>query len=240
MFVLEKIIGHRGACGYAPENTIASFDKALSLGCKLVEFDVMCSEDGEPFLIHDDNLKRTTNGEGEVGQVQSSYLQSLDAGSWYSRQFKGISIPHFKEALDWLSFSNMQANIEIKPYPGAVEQTTVSVLSHLHRYWPEGKDLPLVSSFAWEALLMCQSIAPEMPLGFLLHEWDEGWLEKAKQLGCYSIHFNRKILTADRVKEVKDQGYKVCAYTVNRKRLANKLFRWGVDAIFSDYPDLLK
>lgn len=240
MFVLEKIIGHRGACGYAPENTIASFDKALSLGCKLVEFDVMCSEDGEPFVIHDDNLKRTTNGQGEVGQVQSSYLQTLDAGSWYSRKFKGISLPHFKEVLDWLSFSNMQANIEIKPYPGAVEQTTVSVLSHLHRYWPQGKDLPLVSSFEWEALLMCQGIAPEMPLGFLLHEWDEDWLEKAKQLGCYSLHFNRKILTADRVKEVKDQGYKVCAYTVNRKRVANKLLGWGVDAIFSDYPDLLK
>lgn len=239
MFVADKIIGHRGASAYAPENTLAAFDKAFSLGCRVIEFDVMCTADGEPFIIHDDSLKRTTNGKGEVGQVDAAYLQSLDAGSWFSRQFKGEKIPHFKDALKWLSFSGMQANIEIKPYPGTVEQTAVAVLSHIHRYWPQGKELPLVSSFEWEALLLCRSIAPEMPLGLLLHEWDKSWLQKAKQLECYSVHFNRKILTAERVKAVKEQGYIVCAYTVNRKRLANKLFSWGVDAVFSDYPDLL-
>ncbi|WP_298622055.1 glycerophosphodiester phosphodiesterase [uncultured Legionella sp.] len=237
--VVDKIIGHRGAAAYAPENTIAAFDKALALGCRFIEFDVMCSADGEPFLIHDDTLKRTTNGRGEVGQVESAYLQSLDAGSWFSRHFKGEPLPHFKDALKWLSFSDVRANIEIKPYPGTAEQTAAAVLSHIHRYWPQGKELPLVSSFEWEALLLCRSIAPEMPLGLLLHEWDEQWLQKAKQLECVSIHFNRKILTAERVKAVKEQGYIVCAYTVNRKRLANKLFHWGVDAVFSDYPDLL-
>lgn len=239
MLVVEKIIGHRGASGYAPENTIAAFEKAYSLGCRFIEFDVMCSADGEPFIIHDDNLKRTTNGKGEVGQVEAAYLEGLDAGSWYSKQYKGEKVPHFKDVLKWLSFSDVQANIEIKPYPGKAEQTAVAVLSHINRYWPQSKDLPLVSSFDWEALLLCRSIAPEMPLGLLFHEWDDKWLSKAKQLECYSVHFNRKILNADRVKEVKDQGYKVCAYTVNRKRLATKLFNWGVDAVFSDYPDLL-
>ncbi|WP_042236144.1 glycerophosphodiester phosphodiesterase [Legionella pneumophila] len=238
--ILEKIIGHRGASGYAPENTMASFNKALSLGCRFIEFDVMCSLDGEPFIIHDDNLKRTTNGTGEVGLVEADYLRGLDAGSWYSKQYKGEKIPHFTDVLKWLSFSGVQANIEIKPYPGTVEQTTVSVLSYIHRHWPQNKELPLVSCFEWDALVLCRSIAPEMPLGLLLHEWDKDWLQKAKQLECYSIHFNRKILTADRVKAVKDQGYVVCAYTVNRKRLAKKLFDWGVDALFSDYPDLLK
>lgn len=234
-----KVIGHRGACAYAPENTIASFDKALALGCRFIEFDVMCSADGEPFIIHDENVKRTTNGKGEVGRLDAEYLGTLDAGSWFSKLYKGEVIPHFKDALKWLSFSDVQANIEIKPYPGAVEQTTIAVLSHIHRYWPQTKELPLVSSFEWEALLLCRSIAPEMPLGLLLHEWDDQWLQKAKQIDCYSVHFNRKILTAERVKAVKDQGYVVCAYTVNRKRLAKKLFSWGVDAIFSDYPDLL-
>ena len=237
--MVEKIIGHRGASAYAPENTIAAFNKALSMGCRFVEFDVMCSADGEPFIVHDDNLKRTTNGRGEVGLVTSTYLQSLDAGSWFSRQFKGETIPHFKEVLKWLSFSDVQANIEIKPYPNAVEQTVIAVLSHINRYWPHTKALPLISSFDWEALLLCRSIAPEMPLALLFHDWDEQWLQKAKQLDCFSLHFNRKILTAARVKAVKDQGYVVCVYTVNRQRLANKLFSWGVDAVFSDYPDLL-
>lgn len=239
MLVVEKIIGHRGASAYAPENTLAAFNKALAMGCRFVEFDVMCSADGEPFVFHDDKLKRTTNGRGEIGLVESSYLQSLDAGSWFSRQFKGERIPHFKEVLEWLSASDVQANIEIKPYPGTDDQTAITVLSHINRYWPKDKDLPLVSSFSWDALLMCRNIAPEMPLGLLFHVWDEQWLQKAKQLDCYSIHFNRRILTAERVKAIKDQGYIVCAYTVNRKRQANKLFKWGVDAVFSDYPDLL-
>ncbi|KTC93638.1 glycerophosphodiester phosphodiesterase, cytosolic [Legionella cincinnatiensis] len=239
LLAVEKIIGHRGASAYAPENTIAAFDKALALGCRFIEFDVMCCSDGEPFVIHDDCLKRTTNGRGSVGLVDSDYLQSLDAGSWFSRRFKGEHIPHFKEALNWLSVANMQANIEIKPYPGTEEQTAVAVMSHINRYWPSEKNLPLVSSFSWDALTLCRSIAPEMPLGLLLHVWDEQWLQKAKQLECFSIHFNRRVLTKERVKEIKAEGYVLCAYTVNRKRLANKLFDWGVDAIFSDYPDLL-
>jgi glycerophosphoryl diester phosphodiesterase len=237
--VVDKVIGHRGASAYAPENTIAAFDKALLSGCRLIEFDVMCSVDGEPFLFHDDNLKRTTNGRGEFGLVDSTYVQSLDAGSWFSKQFKGESVPHLRDALKWFSFSGIQANIEIKAYKGTLEQTTIAVLSHIHRFWPQGKDLPLISCFDWNALVLCRSIAPEMPLGLLLHEWDEQWLQKAKQIDCYSIHFNRRILTAERVKAAKDQGYVVFAYTVNRKRLANKLFSWGVDAVFSDYPDLL-
>lgn len=236
---MEKVIGHRGASAYAPENTLVAFNKALALGCNLIEFDVMCSVDGEPFVFHDDKLKRTSNGRGELGQVESTYLKSLDAGSWFSRRFKGESIPHFQEVLEWLTCSGMQANIEIKPYPGTDEQTAAVVMNYIQRYWPMEKDLPLVSSFSWEVLCFCRSIAPEMPLGLLLDVWDTKWLDKAKQLECYSIHYNRKVLTQERVKEIKEQGYILCAYTVNRKRLANKLLRWGVDAVFSDYPDLL-
>ena len=64
---LPKLIGHRGACAYAPENTIASFNKAQSLGCRFIEFDVMCSQDGEPFVFHDETLKGTSNGKGDLG-----------------------------------------------------------------------------------------------------------------------------------------------------------------------------
>lgn len=239
MLVVDKIIGHRGAAAYAPENTLASFNKALALGCRFIEFDVMCSADGEPFIIHDDNLKRTTDGKGEVGKVDGSYLQTLDAGSWFSKQFKGEPIPHFTEVLQWLSHSPVQANVEIKPFPGTVEQTTTSVLSTIQRYWPPNKQLPLISSFEWDALTLCRSIAPEIPIGLLLDQWDKKWLDKAKQLECFSIHFNKRVLTEARVNEVKAHGYLVCAYTVNSKRLANKLFNWGVDSVFSDYPDLL-
>jgi glycerophosphoryl diester phosphodiesterase len=237
--IIDRVIGHRGASAYAPENTIAAFDKALALGCKYLEFDVMLSADGEPFVFHDDKLKRTTNGKGEIGLVSAEYLQTLDAGKWFSRRFSGEKIPHFSEVLQWLNFSNVQANIEIKPYPGKSEETTVAVLSHINRYWPQTKELPLISSFDLSALHLCRSLSPEMPLGLLMHEWDKDCLSKAKDLQCYSLHFHKRALTAERVKQVKEQGYAVLVYTVNRRRLANKLFDWGVDAVFSDYPDLL-
>lgn len=238
MFVKKQVIGHRGAAAYAPENTLAAFKKAHALGCRFVEFDVMLSVDGEPFVFHDESLKRTTSGHGEVGLVTADYLQSLDAGKWFSKHFRGEKIPTLKEVIGWISESDVQANIEIKPYPGFVEQTTIAVLSHINRYWPEGKPLPLVSSFDMDALRLCRDFSPEMPLGLLLNEWDENWLNLARELACFSIHLNRHVVTKARVRAIQEAGFVVCVYTVNGRRLANKLFDWGVDAVFSDYPDV--
>lgn len=240
MLELPKVIGHRGACAYAPENTIASFDKALSLNCRFVEFDVMCTADGEPYVFHDEKIKRTTNGKGKIGEIESSYLKSLDAGQWFSRRFQGEKVPHLGEALKWLDFSNVQANIEIKPYPGSEEQTTIAVLSHINRFWPTQKPLPLISSFSLEALMLTHSISPELPLGLLMDKWDEQWLQKAQQINPFSVHLNRKIVKEQRIHDIQQQGYKVLAFTINRKRQAKQFFEWGLDAIFSDYPDLLK
>jgi glycerophosphoryl diester phosphodiesterase len=239
MFGSEKIIAHRGASAYAPENTFAAFEKALAMGCHVVEFDVMCNEEGEPYVFHDEKLKRTSNGRGYFSKASNDYLDSLDAGKWFSKKFKGEKIPHFKEVIEWLAFSNMQANIEIKPCKGMTEQTTIATLSHINRYWPQDKPLPLLSSFEWEALSLTRNIAPEMPLGLLMEKWEPNGLNKAKQIEALSIHIERRGLKQDHVEIMKSNGYQVFVYTVNRKKQAEKLFSWGVDAIFSDYPDLL-
>ena len=236
---VSNIIGHRGAAGYAPENTLAAFNKALSLGCRYIEFDVMLSADGEPFVIHDESLKRTTNGRGEVGLVTAEYLQSLDAGRWYSKRFLGEKIPHLTEVIEWLILSDVQANIEIKPYPQKAADTAISVLTTLNRYWPNGRAQPLVSSFDLTALQTCRSLAPELPLGLLMHVWQENWDKTADDLACTSIHLNRKLITKERVNAIKEKGYLIFVYTVNSKRQARKLLEMGVDALFSDYPDLL-
>ena len=236
---MERLIGHRGAAAYAPENTLAAFDKASALGCHFIEFDVMLSADGEPFVFHDEKLKRTTNGRGNFGLVTAEYIRSLDAGSWYSKQFRGEKIPSLQDAIEWLATSGVQANIEIKPYPGFTEQTTIAVLTHINRYWPQDKKLPLISSFDQSALTLCHQLAPEIPLGLLLDKWHENWLQLASDLQCFSIHLSKRAATASRVSAIKQQGYVVYVYTINRKRKAAKLFEWGVDAVFSDYPDLL-
>ena len=96
---MERIIGHRGAAGYAPENTLAAFEKARVLGCHFIEFDVMLSADGEAFIFHDENIKRTTNGRGEFGLLTAEYLRSLDAGHWYAKKFRGEKILSFQDAI---------------------------------------------------------------------------------------------------------------------------------------------
>lgn len=233
------IIAHRGASAYAPENTMTAFNKALRLGVRFIELDVMLSADGQPFIFHDENLKRTTNGRGEFGRVNADYLQSLDAGLWFSKQFQYEKIPTLLTVLEWLLANDVHANIEIKPYPGTMEQTTVAVLTHLNRYWPADKTLPLISCFDRAALTLCRSLSPEMPLAFILHEWQDDWLQNARKLDCFSIHLSHFIATKARVQAIKAEGYRVFVYTVNRLRLAQKLMGFGVDAIFSDYPDLL-
>lgn len=238
-YIMNQIIAHRGASAYAPENTLASFNKALSLGSRFIEFDVMLSADGSPFIFHDEPLKRTTNGRGEFGLTNSVTIQSLDAGSWFSKRFKDEKVPSLLSVIEWLLISDVQANIEIKPYPGTTEQTTVEVLTHLNRYWPHDKKLPIVSSFDREALTLCRSLSPEMPLGYLMHFWEEDWLKSVEKLNPYSVHLSCGAATQARVQSIKAEGYLVFVYTVNSQRQARTLFSWGVDAVFSDYPDLL-
>lgn len=238
--MLSQVIGHRGAAAYAPENTLESFQRALDLGCRFVEFDVMLSVDGEAFIFHDDQLRRTTNGHGDVGLVTAAYLKTLDAGSWFSSQFRGAKIPTLQDALIWLDKHDMQANIEIKPYHHTrMEQTTLAVLEGIQNYWPEHKALPLVSSFDYDALLLCYERQPEIPLGILFREWQDKWFGLAQKINCVSIHLSRRIATEARIKAIKQCGYRVYIYTVNHQSLAHKLFQWGVDAVYSDHPDLL-
>ena len=243
MFCTHQVIGHRGASAYAPENTMAAFKKAQALGCRFVEFDVKLSADGDAFVFHDDTLQRTTNGRGQFGLATTDYLQSFDAGrwfaKWFSRDYTGEKIPTLHEVMEWLTESDVQANIEIKACPGAMEKTTIAVLTHINRYWPQDKALPLVSSFDLDALRLCRSLSPEMPLALLLSKWQDNWLQLAEELQCFSVHLSLSEATRARVNEIKQNGYAVCIYTVKSKRNAAKLFKWGVDAIFSDYPDLL-
>ena len=239
MFTNNKVIGHRGAAAYAPENTLIGFKKAYELGARCIEFDVMLNADGEPFIFHDEELRRTTNARGEFCLASTAELALLDAGKWFSKRFAGEKIPSLREALEWLASVDMQANIEIKPCQGFAVPTTIATLADINRYWPPEKSLPLVSSFNLEVLKLCQSLAPEMPLGLLLSSWRDDWLQLAEELNCYSVHIALKTATQARIHDIKQKGYVVCVYTVNSKRRARKLLEWGVDAVFSDYPDLL-
>jgi glycerophosphoryl diester phosphodiesterase len=95
-------IAHRGASAYAPENTMAAFQKAIELGFDYIEFDVRLSKDGELVVIHDADVTRTTNGIGLVNDLTTEELKRLDAGSWFNPSFKGETIPLLSEVLNEL------------------------------------------------------------------------------------------------------------------------------------------
>jgi glycerophosphoryl diester phosphodiesterase len=128
---LPRIIGHRGACGYAPENTLESIRTAADLGIKWVELDVKLTKDGVPVIFHDETLDRTTNGHGNVAETFYADLQNLEAGSWYSDGFAGIKIPTLEEAAELLIDLGLGLNLELKPCPGREKETAEIALDHL-------------------------------------------------------------------------------------------------------------
>ncbi len=107
------IIGHRGASGYEPENTLAAFKKAMNMGCHGIELDVQMTKDGELVVIHDHTLDRTTTGTGYVAERELKELQLLDAGSWYGSQFEGNRIPTLDATFEIIPKGTL-VNVEIK------------------------------------------------------------------------------------------------------------------------------
>lgn len=230
------VIAHRGASAYAPENTFAAFAKAVELGIKWVEFDVMSTACGEPIIFHDDELQRTTRQQGRVIDFPYHYLQMLDAGAWFDPRFSGERIPRLADLLVFLAESKMNMNIEIKAAPSCEDALIKHVLQEMTTYWSSGQTF-LFSSFSLTALQRLRELAPTCLLGLLMDEWRADWVSIANDLDCVAINTNAAIMTASRVHEIKMTGRAVLCYTVNDPKQAQELFAWGVDAVFSDVPD---
>lgn len=234
----NPVIAHRGASAYAPENTLAAFKLAKQLGAEWVEFDVMLSQDEQAVVFHDDKINRTTDGKGRLTQMTLAEIQSLDAGSWFSSNFTVEPIPTLSQVLECCGKLGLRANIEIKPEPGRVEVTTVGVMTAINQFWSLQAAEPIVSSFEVKALELARSIDPEIKLGLLMDKWDKDWLRVAENLAVTSVHCNHRLLNAKRVAQIKQAGFYCLAYTVNKVKLGKRLLAYGVDGIFSDYPDL--
>jgi glycerophosphoryl diester phosphodiesterase len=228
------VIAHRGANTLAPENTLAAFVKAKESGAKWVEFDVMLAASGEAVVIHDETLERTTNGRGFVHDYPYSYLQTLDAGSWFHPSFKGERIPTFKEVIDVIREQGLRANVEIKALPGMEEEEVKKIVGDIEKYWTKDMAPPLISSFSMQTLKLVRQYSPDSLLAILIHEWFDGWDVLAEELQCVSYNLNHEILDAEKARVIKNTGKFLLTYTVNDVARALELFSWGVDAVFSD------
>ncbi|MDX9862743.1 MAG: glycerophosphodiester phosphodiesterase [Rhodospirillales bacterium] len=236
---VPRIICHRGASGYAPENTLAAMRKAAELGGRWVEFDAKLTRDNHVVLLHDDDLDRTTSGRGKVAQTDWDTVRRLDAGRWFGEAFRGEPVPTLSETIVELARLGLGANVEIKPCPGREEETGHMVAALLLEEWPDSLPAPLLSSFSAVSLAAARRVAPILPRAYLVSRVRADWRDRVRELDCVAIHTNHRNLTADRVAEVKAAGLAIRAYTVNDRALGESLFAWGVDGVFTDFADRL-
>lgn len=163
------LAAHRGNKDYFPENTMIAMQSAVELGCDMIETDVHMTKDGYLVLLHDRDVKRTTNGEGFVDEMTLEEVQSLDAGAWMDEKFTGTKIPLVEEFLEYISKTNLLVNWEFKDYPTVVGDehafTCVDKLVEMiDRY--QMADRSMVNSFSERVL---EYIDDKWPGKFVIH-----------------------------------------------------------------------
>jgi glycerophosphoryl diester phosphodiesterase len=238
---LSKIIGHRGACGYAPENTIESIRTAADMGVKWVEVDVKLTKDQIPIIFHDDSLERTTNGSGLVAKTDYDDIKQLEAGSWFAESFAGAKIPTLEELVEELIQHDLGLNLELKPCPGREVETAEVALDVLSQIWDD-HDRLLISSFQHVCLETAHDIAGDWYRGLLLDEenFPENWKELADYLEVVTINLPDRKAEHELILDIIDYEKAVLVYTVNDPMRAQSLQRMGVDAVFTDVPDIIE
>ncbi|MCE3607480.1 glycerophosphodiester phosphodiesterase [Massilia sp. P8910] len=238
-------LAHRGGGKLAPENTIAGLRCGLAHGFRAVEFDVMLARDGVPVVMHDPYLGRTVAGSGNVYNYAAAELVTMDAGSWFSAQYRGETVPLFTQFVQFCKDNRIWMNIEIKPAPGFEEETGRVVASLTRALFgleiaqDDPRQIPLLSSFSPVALAAALEAAPDLPRALLLDRMEDGWQTQARELDVVAIHTNHKHLNETLARQIKAAGYGLFCYTVNDPARAHEIFGWGVDAFCTDRIDLI-
>ncbi|MDD5342518.1 MAG: glycerophosphodiester phosphodiesterase family protein [Patescibacteria group bacterium] len=220
-------IGHRGACGYEPENTLRSFRKAIELGVEMTEFDVYVCATGELVVIHDDKVDRTTNGTGYVFKKTFSELRQLDAG-------QGEKIPTLEEVLDVIN-RKAKVNIELKGVGTAKPVAETIIRYQKEKGWLI--DDFLVSSFNHHELKAFHDLLPEIPIGALITGIPLNYAEFAEKLGAQFVNVSMEFVTREFVDDAHQRGLKIAVFTVNEPDDFELIKAMGVDGVFSNFPD---
>ncbi|MBY0148410.1 glycerophosphodiester phosphodiesterase family protein [Neobacillus niacini] len=238
---LRKVdnVAHRGASGYAPENTIAAFDKGVDMKSDYIEIDVQRSKDGELVIIHDTTVDRTTDGTGRVKELTFEQIRSLDAGSWKGEEFKGEKIPTFDEILDRYH-GKVGILIELKApelYPG-IEAQVAQELTERNLDKPQNEKI-IIQSFNFESMKITNSLLPKVPIGVLTSNRAHTTEQALKEFATYADYVNPSygIVSKELVDQVHSLGMKIQSWTVRSQEAADFLLEMNVDGIITDYPD---
>lgn len=229
------VLAHRGSSAQAPENTMAAFELALEVGAHGLELDVYLSKDEEIVVIHDPTLERTTNGSGPVEQHTLEELKRLDAGSWFSPEFQGESIPTLRQVCELVKEQDLWLNIETKAALGfeGLNYRLVELLGEFNL-----KDKVIVSSFNHFALAHLKQIQAPFRTGILYTAaLVDPWVY-AQSIGAEALHPYYLTVIPQIAAGARQNGMLINPWTVNRLEDMQRLKDAGVDSIITDLPHL--
>ena len=220
-------IGHRGAKGYEPENTLLSFQKAIDIGVDGIELDVHLSSDGAIMVIHDETLDRTTNGKGFVNELSLQELKTFQIE-------KENTIPTLIEVFDLVN-KHCFINIELKGK--GTYKPVINLIEHYieEKNWNYGHFI--ISSFNWSALQEVRKWNAKIQIGVLTHTDLDLAIAFAKFIKAETIHPYFHLLTKENTLKIQNEGFKVFAWTVNETEDIQKIKSFHVNGIISDFPD---
>ena len=232
-------VAHRGASGYAPENTMAAFRKAVKMKADYIEIDVQVTKDGQMVVIHDNTVDRTTDGTGKVKDLTFEEIRELDAGSYFDPEFAGEQIPTFEEVLDEFR-GKTGILIELKSpelYPG-VEEMVADALRERNMDKPANNKI-IVQSFNFDSMKTFHELLPDIPVGVLTNKPEQLTDEMLDEFATYADYVNPslKMFSPELLERVRERGMKMSVWTVRKPEEAEPLLDAGVDGIITDYPD---
>ena len=234
------IIAHRGFSAVAPENTLVAMIRASELGVDACEMDVYRCKSGEIVVMHDGDVKRTTNGEGKITEMTFDRIQKLDAGSWKGQQYAGERVPTLNSVLQHLKTAGCRAVVEIKME--GISQDVLDVVK-AEGMW----ELTALIAFSSTVVKEVRDLAPELPCAWLYGDEQDctpaeraRWIaDQARACNTDIVDLAHTMLSEDVVTELHKCGLTVWGWTVDQPERMEDLIRWGIDGITSNCPDEL-
>ncbi|HEY0069050.1 MAG TPA: glycerophosphodiester phosphodiesterase family protein [Chloroflexia bacterium] len=237
-FDTPLLIAHRGGSLEVPENTMAAFRHAVSIGMRMVELDVQMTRDGELVVIHDETVDRTTGGTGPVGSFTLEELQRLDAGSKFDPRYAGEKIPTLREVFDLCVTAGVGVVVEIKHpelYPG-MEEKVVALIGEM---WLRGAENIWCISFDHESIRRLRKLDPALPLGYLYEPHTTRFVHADDTVQAFCPYYRTPLQYPEQVAQAHQQGQLVLVYTVDDPAEVRALAGIGVDGMVTDAPAAL-
>jgi len=232
---MTKVIAHRGASGYAPENTLKAFERAMEFKVDGIELDVHLSSDGHLIVCHDEKIDRTTNGNGFIKDLTLKEIKKFDAGSWFDSDFAGEQIPTLQEVFELVKRKGLLLNIELKSGPIIYPDIEKKVIGLIEDYGYI--DNTIISSFNHYSLVEVKKInrsiktAP-LYMAAIVEPWNY-----AKKISADGIHPYFYNITPELVKECIKNGLFINPFTVDNPLYLDHLIACGTSGVITNYPD---